>query len=157
MEYDQPQAAQLLWQHLGGNDFIGKASQAKDELTRFRCYVADLCSIGVDWTLPPDKASSGFFQKDSPLQHNLHQRAREIGQELHVWGGITRMRDVASAITRLLGKRAASNLSVCWNKIGWDGTDKEYYEATAALVMEQACSEPMHPKLKERLNRTWID
>lgn len=156
MDYGQPAAAKLLWRHSGGTHLVGQAPHAKDETTRFACYVAELCNIGVDWTLPPGQACSGFFQKDSPLKYDHHPRAREIGQELHAWGGMPRMRQAAAAVSELLGKRAAHDLSACWDKVGWEGTDKEFYEAAASLVEEMARSKPMSPQTRARLNSTWM-
>jgi hypothetical protein len=118
MEYGQPAAAKLLWRHWGSDHLVGQASRAKDGMTRFACYVAELCKIGVDWTLQPGEASSGFFQKNSPLDHRHHPRAREIGQELHAWGGAQTMRQAAAAVSDVLGGQAAHDLSACWHGVG---------------------------------------
>lgn len=104
----QPAAARLLWKH---------QSNTFSESGRMK-LVKELCSIGVDWSFAPGEASSGFFQKGSPLRYNFHPRARQIGDELHRIGGIEAMRDAHASVTETLGGKAASNLSSIWNHVG---------------------------------------
>jgi hypothetical protein len=104
----QPAAARLLWKHQSVKfSDSGRANLIKE-----------LCSIGSDWSFPPGEASSGYFQKGSPLKYNLHPRARQIGDELHKIGGIEVMRDAHATITQVLGGKAASNLSCVWSHVG---------------------------------------
>lgn len=156
MEYDQPEAASFIWQHYKVAPLVGQAHRANDEFTQLTCYVAELCFIGVDWTLPPGEASSGFFQKNSQLKYKHHPRAREIGRELRNIGGIELMRIAHESVSDFLGRRAASNLSSCWHKIGWDGTEEEYNHASAAMAMEMAGRKKLQKELQEKLNNCWI-
>ena len=88
MMYDQPAAARLLWKHQSGQ--FSESGRAK--------LIKELCSIGVDWSFPPGAASSGYFQKGSPIGPNVHPRARQIGDELHRLGGVEAMRDAHESL-----------------------------------------------------------
>ncbi len=104
----QPAAARLLWKHQSSK--FNESGRAK--------LIRELCSIGVDWSFLPGEASSGYFQKGSPIGHNFHPRAKQIGDELHKDGGIEAMRDAHASIAQILGDKAASNLSCIWNHVG---------------------------------------
>jgi hypothetical protein len=109
MVYGQFHASKVLWNY---------QRERLDTSNSFSKLVIELCTIGVDRTFSPEEAASGFFQKDSPLQHHHHPRAREIGHEIFSMGGFSLMQKAAEAVTATLGGRAAHDLSACWHGVG---------------------------------------
>jgi hypothetical protein len=110
MQYDQCDAAKVLWAY--------QRERFKNEpLSRF---VVELCTIGVDKTLPKREAYSGFVLKDTKSQNEYiyHSRARLIGQQIYEMGGFSAMQRVAQMVDLTLGGYAASELSRCWDVVG---------------------------------------
>lgn len=114
MEYHQIDEAKVIWSYQQKlNKFLLDSYDNK-------MLIIDLCSIGVDCSWYYGEANSGFFQKDSASEtgHILHPRAVEIGEILNNQGGMKSMLEAHNAIRKLIGNRAASELSSCWHGIG---------------------------------------
>lgn len=122
MAYGQVQAGKRLWDY--------QRRKRQHDGSAFERLVEELCTIGVDRTMPPVEASSGYFQKDSSLEYSIHPRARAIGEELYEMGGnrISVMQRAAESVRTILGTGVIQSLSICWDKIGekeWRGGNGE--------------------------------
>jgi hypothetical protein len=112
MESGQFEAARFLWQH--------QRAKMRNDDSVFLELLEELCSIGVDATLQPGEAWSGFFQRRSQPdeKYTKHPRVIELGRKLHELGGFQKMKEAAKAIERILGRRAVHELSCCWHGVG---------------------------------------
>ena len=109
MEYNQLEAAKLLWSH--------QRAKIRTDESPYAMFIVELCTIGVDRTRPINMASSGFFRENSPLKHKHHPEMREIGQKLYDLGGRPAMVEVFEGVYNILGP-AADELRAGWDGIG---------------------------------------
>lgn len=108
--YGQPEMAHQIWGHLRDQVLVNGGELAE--------LVRELCAIGVEVIYPPSETVSGFWRRDQAGDWHAHPRVVEIGKILNEHGGMETMRRAASLVEDLLGRRAANNLSSCWNRIG---------------------------------------
>lgn len=110
--YGQREAAQHLWKQVKDN--LGVDSGHFGDLVR------ELCTIGIDISLPPNETVSGFRVKNHDGNWYSHPRALEIGKELCQIEEFDGMQRAAEAVCKILGERAANKLSSCWHGLdGW--------------------------------------
>lgn len=101
------------------------------------------------------QANDWGAQKQWPLpeRYPMYSRIRGIGERIHKAGGIKEMRRVHSKVHQVtsLGRL----LEVMWDKIGWAGTEDEYFKACAGLVLEMIGETPLPPDIRRKLDNTW--
>ena len=91
----------------------------------FDSLVQELIQIGKNIE-DPNYSSSGFIRERDTREERRHPRAREIGKRLYKLdkNRLGLMIKAHDDVKEILGLRAASNLSLCWDEIGKEEWEK---------------------------------